>query len=162
MTTTNERPQLDPNSAQSSAWVAHIGGLEGIAFKLKDFQLPAVSLGRTDLGGTSHYGMTVSGNRLVFDDLQISYLIDSTYKNYDALLDWLVYNASSNVQKELPITVHMLDGVGKYQGVAYEFFNAFPTMVGPAVLDTENATTDVMGTGTFTYTHFARVRDEQV
>lgn len=150
------------NNAQSASWLATIHGMEGIAFKLRSFQLPSVTVGMVDLGGQDIFRLKETGNQVTFDDLQLDFIVDVDYKNYLAAFQWLVNNARAGTAQQLSITVHMLDNAGAMQGLAFEFQNAFPIMLGPSMMDVENETTDVIMTLTITYSHFSPVVEEMI
>lgn len=140
------------NNAQSSAWLLDINGLEGVTFKLRDFQVPAVTLGRVELGNRDVFTAREPGNVLTFDDMPITFIVDESRRNYNAMLGWMF--RCSKAYEERGIVATMLDNEGKKTEVAYEFFYSFPTMVGPLIFDVENETPDILATANISYSMF--------
>lgn len=127
---------VNASFAQSGQWIAYIEGFPEIAFHLKNFFLPNVSVGMNELGGPGDYMVKVPGDRVIFDNISLEFFIQSNYSNYKTAFRWLKEQPKNPNQKV--ITCHLLDGQGRPQGVTVEFYECFPANISPVMLDTTN------------------------
>lgn len=146
---------VNTSFAQSSNWVAYIEGLPSIAFHLKNFFLPSVSLGLNDLGGPGDYPVRVPGDRIIYDNISLEFFIQADYSNYRAAYEWLQEQVSNPNQKT--ITVYLLDGQGRPQGITVDFYECFPANIAPVMLDTDNSDDALSCTLDIYYERFAFV-----
>lgn len=149
------------DNAQSSQWVAFFRGFPEVIFKLRGFQIPTITSGTTELGGTDFTGLTMPGDHLQYDELQVDFLLDVDYKNYRRLLAWMKYNARNSVPFLTDFTVHLLDNQGNFQNFAFNYLDCFPTLLGAAVpLDTEDKDTDISASVSLKYNDVLAINDE--
>lgn len=141
----NPSPQVfDYNNAQSAAWVATIAGFDDIAFKLKNFTLPAVSSGMSDIGGkNTNISLFIPGDRIVLDDLALDFFIDSKMQNYRRVVRWLKDNTKRNEPLLSDVTFYLLDSNNKPSDSMILFRNTFPISISPVLFDVENADADI-------------------
>lgn len=142
------------NNAQSQNWMLIIGGSSDIMFKSKNFNIPTVSCGVTPLGGTESRQFVTVGDHLELDDMSYEFLVDSDYKNFEAIFDWITSNVETGTVKYEDVTVELLDSNGHSRGLKIVFTNAWPIMLSTIPLDSENADTDMQCSVSFRYDRF--------
>lgn len=149
----------NPSNAQSSKWWCHFEKLKGVTFKLQNITLPNISTSPTELGGRGNLGLSVSGDRLVFDDLQFDFLIDSNWCNYNACYRWLIENSTSNLGSVSDCTIHIVNPTSNINNggkilsnLAFTFTDCFIINLQSVVLDSVNASKDLQCTLTLRFT----------
>ncbi len=142
------------NNAQSQNWLLAIGNYDSVSFKSKNFTLPTVSCGTTNLGGTSIRQFETVGDHLILDDLTFEFHIDSDYRNYEAVYNWIVKNVKDDLITYEDVTIELLDANGHSTGLQIVYVDCWPTMLAAVPLDSENADTDLQATVVFKYTEF--------
>lgn len=141
-----------PSRAQSANWALVVEGMDVDITFLKDFVIPSTTIGVTEIPvPADNRILRIPGDRIVFDDLQVEFFVDSKFKNLRRMSEWVRNNTNEHEPITRNVTVHLLDGDGKWQGVAIEFRNAWPFTVSPLPLDSENATTNMVYTASMNY-----------
>ena len=122
------------NNASPSQWLAFIPGMNDLTFKLQNFVIPGVSVNPITLPNHSNKIAKVPGDRLQYEDLELRFIVDSTYCNHRAVLNWLKCTTDHYDVSEYPIlrdiNVQLLDNNGVTQNVVINFTDCFPTNVG--------------------------------
>jgi hypothetical protein len=142
------------NSFGSANWLAQITNMEEVTYKLTGFQLPEVNAGATPITSRNQYVYQESGDHIVYENLELTFIVDENLLNYRKLHAWMENNVANGQSKQESIFVHILDNNKKFQGVEVEFLFAFPLRLGQIEMDTSGATSDVTCTVTFAYTKF--------
>ncbi|BAU39967.1 hypothetical protein [Ralstonia phage RSP15] len=132
---------VNTSFAQAGNWVAYFEGFPEIAFHLKNFFLPNVSVGMNELGGPGQYMVKVPGDRVVYDNISLEFFIQSDYANYISAYRWLKEQVTNPNQKT--ITCYLLDGQGRPQGITVEFYECFPANISPVMLDSDNTDSEL-------------------
>lgn len=147
------------SNAQSDNWIAVFTGLEGVIFKTRNFQIPSVTAGVTELGGSGYISMNMPGDHLMFDELTFDFLVDANYANFRSVFAWLKKNTKANEPDLRECTLHLLNPDGTFRGVSVEFYDCFPMNLAPIMLDAENSDTDVQCSVTIKYSEYDFVDD---
>lgn len=149
------------SNAQSGNWVAAIAGFEDVVFKLKSFTIPSITVGQSDIGGKSqNISLQVPGDHIIQDELSFDFFIDSNFRNYMKILRWLKYNSKVDQPLFADVTIMLLDGTGRPQGVDILFRNAWVMSLSPVLLDVENSDTDMFTNAIMKYEEFDFIDDE--
>jgi hypothetical protein len=142
------------SNAQSNRWYAVIQGMPEVECKLTDFTLPMMSAGTIDLGGGGKTRLELPGDRISFDELQINFLVDKEYRNYESIYKWLLESTQGTQAIYKNIDVHLLDNQGRPQNIVFRYIDAWPIMMAPIMLDAEGSVTDIVMGITVKYTDF--------
>lgn len=145
-----------------------------LTYFLQEVQLPSIQMGES-LQSTSLLDIKTPGDTLVFDDLQINFLVDERMDNYLAIQDWMFglgfpidheqsirYFASArNAQSRTPaakmvsdcfLTILSSDNLPTRK---FSFIDAFPTALsGISMQSTGNDVPYVVATLTMAYSYF--------
>ena len=70
--------------------------------------------------------VSVPGDTLYIDQVQLKFIVDVNYKNYFKTFEWLRYNLQSNYPDFRDITVMMLDNQGNPQGSQFIYKECYP------------------------------------
>lgn len=119
--------------------------------KMTDFNIPAVSSEGSKLKVGDTKQIEIHGDSLYFGPLMFTFLVDKDYGNYKVLFNWMVQNAHAGFPEEVDITVDLLDGQNRNQGVSMLFEQCRPVDLGDVLLDTSGATPRLVCTATFNY-----------
>ena len=129
------------SSLQSGSWYMSIEGLEDVVFKLKNFYIPSIELPEMKLGGTGDWHVKLPGTRLDFGNVQFEFSVDSDFKNYRTLFEWIKRSVTKPEFKK--VTVFILDGEKKLQNVTIEYYEVQAVRLTPILLDAQNSITEV-------------------
>ncbi len=135
---------LEHSNAQSNRWFAAIHGLQSVEMKLVDFTLPMLSVGVTDIGGGADTMLTLPGDRLDIDEIQLNFIVDKRYLNYYHCYMWMRENLKLPYPNLRDITISLLDNQNQFQGVTFTYTDCFPIMLAPVNLDAEGTTHDIV------------------
>lgn len=135
---------IEHSNAQSGRWVANITGLESVEYKLTEPAIPSINAGTTELGGRDDVVLFVPGDRISFDEIQLSFIVDKTYRNYYHCYKWIRDNVNRNEPILRDVTITLLDNQSQPQGVSITYKDCFPINVSPPLLDNSGATTDIV------------------
>jgi hypothetical protein len=132
--------------------------INNIDFKYTEYfavsaSFPNVSLPEITTGFKNMAGF-VSGDRLVYDALNIRIAIDENLESYNEIFNWLTHNTKTQTLKTYDILLCFLTNHNNV-GRKIKFMNAFPTNLGGIEFsvqqsDVEYAAVDV----TFRYDYF--------
>ncbi len=135
---------IEHSNAQSNRWFAAIEGLQSVEMKLVDFTLPMLSVGITDIGGGADTTLSLPGDRLDIDEIQLNFLVDKRFFNYYHCYKWMRDNLALPYPSLRDITVTLLDNQNQFQGVSFIYTECFPIMLAPINLDAEGTTHDIV------------------
>lgn len=157
---TTENTQI--NNAQSANWFMDIPELDEIVLKVKDFAIPSVRAGTTNLPTSVENLYYESGDRIYFEDLTITFFVDENFENYRKVLGWMKQNTHNNKAAMKSLYIHLLNSNREFQGVEIEFLYAFPIALGDIRMDTDSHDTDITCDVTFKYSSFEFITDDSI
>lgn len=107
-----------------------------VEYTIQTIILPDVTLNAAPLS-TPHRRLGLSGEKLDYGQVQMSFLIDEEMKNYQEIYDWMVGSATTadeGNRKERDITLTILSS---HNNITREvqFVNAFPTSLSSLPFD---------------------------
>lgn len=147
------------NNYQSANWFMDIPGLDEVVLKVKDFAIPSVRAGTTNVPTGVENLYYETGDRIYFEDLRITFFVDENLDNYRKILRWMKKNAKENIADMQSLFVHLLNNNRQFQDVEIEFLYAFPIALSDIRLDTDAYDTDVVCDVTFKYSSFEFIED---
>lgn len=147
------------NNIQSANWFMDIPGLDGVVLKIKDFTVPAVRTGTTNVPTSEENLFYEAGTRIYYEDLRITFFVDENLENYRKVLKWMKKNNHDNIADMQSLYIHFLSNNREFQGVELEFLYAFPIELGDMRMDTSAYDTDVTCDVVFRYSSFEFIED---
>ncbi|MDD4242692.1 MAG: hypothetical protein PHG08_00125 [Bacilli bacterium] len=86
----------NPNYLQPTGFLLSIEKLPGINFFAQTVNLPAMT-GGVAYQGTPNIDAPLIGDKILFSDLEVTFLVDENLSNYEALFTWMqsVYHTES-------------------------------------------------------------------
>ena len=144
-----------------------IMNLPYVSLFAQNFSIPGVSLGRAPVP-TSNVDYNVPGDKMEFEDLTITFMVDEHIKNYMEIFNWMTalgFPESSEQFKALkehhtPYTetsdIVMTILTNKFNPhTKIHFVDCFPTDLTPIDFTNVNTTVDpIQATVTFDYTYY--------
>lgn len=134
--------------------------MSGVNFNMQTMELPAVTLTERNVNG-KYIDYQDIGEKLIFDKLNIGFMVDEKLENYQKLQDWMweCVNPNKGIQS--------LDGKLKQDGVLsildkhhqpikhYRFHSCFPSIIGPLMYNNVGTTNEHLTcTVTLSYSHY--------
>jgi len=142
------------NNLGSASWVAQITGYEEVIYKLTEFDVPEVSTGTTPIGNATEFTLQETGDHMLYENLELTFLVDENLNNYRKLHEWMRKNTQEGTATTQSVFISFMTNGKQFQGVELEFIYAFPIGLSKLSLDTNGDTTDLKCTVTFAYTLF--------
>lgn len=66
-----------------------IPGMDDVNFFIQNVELPGVSMMGVDTP-YQNFGLNMPSNRIEYEPINIGFLIDESYANYESLLKWMI------------------------------------------------------------------------
>lgn len=155
--------RFNRNQAIGTSFKLEIPGLEEVNYFVQTTEIPGMTMSGVD-APYQKFGTNVPSNRIEFDPLNLTFLVDEDYANYESLYAWMVNvtrtepiaAAESNMMRN--ITLHVTNS-NKNTQIAIKYHRAYPTMLSPIPL--ESSTTDavpIVANAIFRYQFFEFIR----
>jgi hypothetical protein len=149
------------NPLGNSTFKFTITKLPEVKYFLQEVELPTIILGETTQS-TSFVDVPIPGDRVTFDVLNISFLIDSEMANYKAIFNWIQgqgfpeghfqYAGTSNAYSDA--TLEIIDNLGS-SVAAIQFVDLVPTSLAGITLQSNvDDVTYLVGRATFRYSYY--------
>lgn len=142
------------NHLSSGNWYVVIPDYEGLTLKLTKFEIPGVEAGQTSIGNRTEFILQTSGDHIQYENLSVEFIIDENLSNYIKLYKWMRHNTHMGIEQPASIFCHFLSNDKKFQGIEFEFIEAFPISLSKIDLDADATDTQVTCSATFAYTVF--------
>lgn len=141
----------NPNFASSDKWRLSIGDLVLLTRSIHDFSIPGVYSEGIDGPSPGVVLSSISSERLTFDPIVFTFVIDEGWKNWLQLYTWI----ASNVEKDDPltrdITIELLDNLNRPIGLQLVLEDSRPTALDNVLVDVDAAVPQLVTTVTFKY-----------
>lgn len=136
-------------------------GFEEANYFVQTTELPGLSMSGVDTPWSNH-ATNMPSNRIEYDPLNLTMIVDEEWKNVDAIRLWMHrICVTEPVQNEMKdITLHLLNS-NKNSIIGVKFIKAYPTMI--AAVPLESSTSDAIPPTcalTFRYQFYDFVRKE--
>lgn len=154
--------RVERNQALSTSFRLIIPGFDGLNYHVQTVQLPGMSMSGVDSPYRNHQG-AVPSDRIEYDPLNLTFLVDENYNNWDALRQWMINNTNEPKLNERmrDITLHIL-GSNKDPRAELVFRGAFPTLVSELALESSTGEPNpLMCNVTFRYQKYDFVRKDE-
>jgi hypothetical protein len=136
--------EIDYNNAQSNRWYAVIDGFEGIKFRLARFTAPGLSIDNTSIKHEGDVMVTIPGDILNIDPIEIEFIVDAKWRNYFCAYRWMRKNLSLPEPDIRDITLLLLDNQGKPQGTEITYKDCYPISLRSVEFDAAGKTHDIV------------------
>lgn len=143
------------NTLSSVQYKFEIMRIPDTSFFMQTAMLPGIDIDAPEVG-TPRRNRNVTGSKIEFDPLVITFLVDEDMNNYLELYRWIMQMMRSDDERQnvSDASLHILSGQMNSKMIA-RFVNLFPTSLTELNFgsdDTENVTT--VATATFNYSYF--------
>lgn len=115
------------NQAISSSSRMLILGMDEVNFFIQNVELPGVSMMGVDTP-YQNFGLNMPSNRIEYEPINIGFLIDESYANYESLLKWMIDIRETEPVVPLmkDVTLHLTTS-NKTKNVKIVMVGAYPT-----------------------------------
>jgi len=141
----------DPNIASSEKWRLMIGNLILLTRRIHDFSVPGIYSEGVDGPSPGDVMYSISSERVTFDPVVFTFVIDESWYNWQTIYDWI----RSNANKDLPVThdiiIELLDGVNNPTGFRIVLTEARATGLDNVLLDVDGEVPRLVCTVTIKY-----------
>jgi len=151
--------QQNLNNFASGNWIATIPGMDDVTFKLRTCPIPGFMATPVQLPSPGKIMVTDTGDRIEYEEMMLEFFIDSRFRNYRKMYNWVNESVDQGVAKRVDITVQLLDNQKNPQGVAVVFYDAFAYGLSQVDTDTNSEIPDVTTMASIKYTYFDFVDD---
>lgn len=128
----------EQNSARANHWYCYIPGMDEFTFKLKTCPIPEVNLGTIDMPTNSDIKVKLPGDRLDYQPMNMTFIVDENYANHRKLYEWMVSNVVNYGTDLRDIMILLLDSNMKpIDNCQINVSNSFPTTLTEVMLDSE-------------------------
>jgi hypothetical protein len=109
----------------------------GLNFFAQKITMPAVTLGQTKVTTNKYLDFYIPGDKTVFDDLQISFLLDEDLVAYSQIKEWMVDASRTELldEKFSDLQIVALTN-NSNQNLRIHFQSTFPYYISPVPMDT--------------------------
>ena len=152
--------KINRNPALSTSFKLEIPGFEEVNYMVQTAELPGLMMGGVD-APYQKFATSVPSNRVEFDPLNLTFIVDEDFKNYESIFAWMVNITRSEpvVKTQLKnMTLHLTNS-NKNTIIGVRFHQAYPTMV--SAIPFESSSTDPMPmvcNVSFRYQYFEFIR----
>ena len=151
---------LNRNPALGSSFILEIPGAREMNYFIQGGEVPGLSMAGVDTPFTNA-SASVPSNRIEFDPLNLNFIVDEEWKNWEYLFNWMKRartGRESILETMSPLTLHLVNS-NKNLNVQLQFVGAYPTFVSSIPLDTTAVdATPVTASVTFRYQDYTLVR----
>jgi hypothetical protein len=148
------RQPSNDNYASVNAFVLVFQRFPKIPFFAQTVSIPSVSLGVAMQATNDSVDIAVPGDKLVFEDFQLQFLLDEDLLCFNTLLEWKVEAAKNKVRAFSDFSVVKLTNQ-KNPGNIITFYNSFPYSLGSIDLSAqEGEDKPLVGISILKYTHY--------
>lgn len=153
--------KINRNPALNTGFKLEIPGLEAVNYFVQSTELPSLTMGGVE-SPHQNWGISVPSNRIEFDPLNLQFIVDEDFMNYESLYVWMVdiIRTEPVVPTQMKnIVLHMTNS-SKNHKLRVIFHKAYPTMLASLPLNSDTGDTNpVVCSASFRYAYFEIIRD---
>jgi len=144
---------LSPNK-----FVISIDKFQDIQYFAQDVTIPSVSLQSVNVPTNTYIDAYATGDKMRFDDLQISFLINKDLAGWRDIVSWMVQASTQTGEYLTDITISVLDN-NMNENKMVKFYSCSPTFISGIKFSAAESEfqNQPMGSVTFKYTHYEYV-----
>lgn len=148
----------NPNFTASDKWILTIGDLVLLTRSVHDFSVPGVFSDGIDGPAPGNILNSIASERLTFDPVVFTFIIDEEWRNWTEIFDWIVKNTTSDDAIYKDITIEMLNNVNRPVGVKFLLEDCRPTALDNVLLDVDGDIPQLTSTVTFKFLRMTPIR----
>jgi hypothetical protein len=158
---------INSNLLESTKYLLVTHNLPNLNFFAQGLTFPSVN-GTEILQSTPLSDIYMAGDKILYDPLTISFLVDEDLRVWEECASWLIgYTFPQNydqykkqLRRGIYCDMSLLVLKNSYESnLTFRFYNAFPTSVGPFTLNSSDSADAVMTTDvTFRFDSFSIIR----
>ncbi|MCK5020004.1 MAG: hypothetical protein KAS32_23325 [Candidatus Peribacteraceae bacterium] len=141
----------DENNLQSDDFVMAFTGLDDVIYKLKTANIPGVNINPDGMGNGDTIEAQTQGDRVSFEELTITFIVDANLQNYMKINDWIHKLAKTDGFLAEDATVNFTTNTGVLTNSRIVYENVFPISLGSIDLDVDGENTVIVATAVFVY-----------
>lgn len=133
--------RINRNPALATSFKLEIPGFEEVNYFIQTTELPGLTMGGVD-SPYQKYATNVPSNRIEFDPLNLTMIVDEDFRNYERLYEWMV-----DIIRTEPVVPTMLKNItlhvtnsNKNVMMQVKYHQAYPTML--SAIPFESGTTE--------------------
>ncbi|WPJ72032.1 hypothetical protein DEEACLCL_00007 [Salmonella phage CRW-SP2] len=151
----------NPNFTASDKWRLTIGDLILLSRSVHDFSVPGVFSEGIDGPAPGSVMNPIPSERLTFDPVVFTFIIDEEWENWTQLYSWIVKNAESDDATYKDITIDILNNLNRPIGLQFRLEECRPTALDNVLLDVDGEVPQLVCTVTFKFLKMTPVRADK-
>lgn len=148
----------NPNFAASDKWRLVIGDLILLSRSVHDFSVPGIYSEGIDGPSPGNVMNKIGSERVTFDPVVFTFVIDENWQNWQSIFDWIVGNSKADWPVEKDITIQLLDNLNRPIGLTLILELSRPTSLDNVLLDVDAEVPQLTSTVTFQYVNMTYQR----
>lgn len=139
------------NFAASDKWRCVVGDLVLFSRRIHDFSVPGVYSEGIDGPSPGDVMAQIPSERLTFDPVVFTFVVDEDWRNWESLFSWLVNNANADLIREQDIYIELLTNLNRPTGLKLLLQDSRPTALDNVMLDVDGEVPQLVCTVTFKF-----------
>lgn len=141
----------NPNFAASDKWRLSIGDLVLVSRNIHDFSIPGLYSEGIDGPSPGDVLVSISSERITYDPVVFTFVIDEDWKTWLALHNWIRSNVKLDQPVSKDITIDLLDNLNRPIGLTLVLQESRPTALDNVLVDVDAAVPQLVSTVTFKF-----------
>lgn len=141
----------NPNFAASDKWRCVVGDLVLFSRRIHDFSVPGVYSEGIEGPSPGDTLLQIPSERLTFDPIVFTFVIDEDWKNWESLYNWIVSNANADLPRTQDIYIDLLTNLNRPTGLKLLLEDSRPTALDNVLLDVDGEVPQLVCTVTIKY-----------
>uniref|UniRef100_A0AAU8KWP4 Tail completion and sheath stabilizer protein n=1 Tax=Serratia phage Kevin TaxID=3161161 RepID=A0AAU8KWP4_9CAUD len=141
----------NPNLAASDKWRCVVGDLVLFSRRIHDFSIPGVYSEGIDGPSPGETMFPIASERLTFDPVVFTFVIDEDWRNWESLISWIIGNVGKDVPVEKDIYIELLTNLNRPTGLKLLLQDCRPTALDNVMLDVDGEVPQLVCTVTFKF-----------
>lgn len=139
------------NHVASNNWRLTIGDLVLFTRSVHDFSIPGIYSEGIDGPSPGNVLNQISSERLTFDPIVFTFVIDGEWRNWQSVFDWVVRNSELDDPICKDMSIELLNGLNRPIGLRLDLIEARPTALDNVLMDVDGEVPQLVTTATFRY-----------
>lgn len=150
----------NPNFAASDKWRLTIGDLVLLSRNIHDFSVPGVFSEGIDGPAPGIVLNPIPSERVTYDPVVFTFVIDEEWENWMAIHEWIVNNAAADDATYKDITIEILNNLNRPIGLKFVLEECRPTALDNVLMDVDGEVPQLTSTVTFRFLKMTPVRSK--
>lgn len=151
----------NPNFAASDKWRLTIGDLVLLSRSIHDFSIPGVYSEGIDGPSPGSVLNSISSERMTFDPVVFTFIVDEEWRNWEQLFNWIRSNAEGDIPVDKDITIELLNNLNRPVGLSLTMQDSRPTALDNVLVDVDGEVPQLTCTVTFKFIKLVPTRVEK-